>query len=159
MTDELWISTITGVISNSSSLVDDVPLSFVHREGLGQIAANGAEESQNLRLLRLSVQGLEAWTLTIEQYEENVSEVLDLAYEGWKVAQSLKGDDSLKEQVSECFLHLYDACEMMLDHPHEGLEEVAAAYREMERLQRIVRNDLAELENEPQATEPQATAA
>ena len=128
----LWISPIT-----LSQEEDELPLSFVQREGLNSRARSTLEESQNLRLLRTSVTGLRKGTLNDRTYCDNIHMVMELAQRNWSAMQSLEPLE-FNLEVGHCFEGLYQGCVVMLEDPERGLELTTSAFERLDELELLV---------------------
>jgi hypothetical protein len=135
MNDDTWL----GSIADITALVadeHDIPLSVLSAEGLAtRDTHKGLDESQNLRLLRLSVAEFQSGLMSQDEYETHVYHVMDVACTSWKALRALPGQYSFQDKAAASFEHLHQACEQMLEQPDKGLNEAVSAYRRIDQLE------------------------
>lgn len=134
MTDDTWL----GSIADIRALVadeHDIPLSVYSSDGLTTEQHKGLDESQNLRLLRLSVAEFQSGVMSSGQYEDNILQVMEVARTAWAALQALPLEYGFQDEAAYHFEQLYEACRLMLDQPSKGLAEAVRAYRALDRLE------------------------
>ena len=134
MTEDNWLGSIADIKATVAH-EDDIPLSVYSAVGLSTEQHLGVDESQNLRLLRVSVAEFRTGEMSTAQYEDNAHRVMDVAQSAWNALQSLPGVYGFEQAAAFHFEQLYDACRLMLDEPSEGLRGAVRAYRALDQLE------------------------
>jgi hypothetical protein len=145
MTDEFLAKTLSEIRANATE--DEVPLTYVHQEGLASPSKVQLGDSSNLRLLRISVTELNNGRMTPRRYERNVDQIMAMAEKSWRSLQSISDPSSLLTAAKSHFEDLYDACNLMLDDPIAGLRGATLAFSKLDQLEDLVARTLREENN------------